>query len=283
MLWANFLEQIPPGSTQDIEDLFKNEAREINSSDIQLHCDSDKCKGVRFFNPIHTPTIKQKYSEDVFITYWCRNCQYSTKLFSLRILNPAGTKGTAMKHGELPFFGPPLPSRVISLVGPDRELFLRGRRCENQGLGIGAFAYYRRVVENQKGRLINEISKVATRLGASAQTIQAFERAGKETRFSRAIDDIKAAIPASLLIDTHNPLVLLHSALSEGIHAATEEDCLKWAMSIRVVLTELADRISIALKDDAELKQAISDLLRAGREEARQHTNQSLNEDTGSV
>jgi len=71
MLWANFLEQIPPGSTQDIEDLFKNDTGEINSSDIQLHCESDKCKGVRFFNPIHTPTIKAKYYEDVFVTYGC--------------------------------------------------------------------------------------------------------------------------------------------------------------------------------------------------------------------
>jgi hypothetical protein len=279
MLWANFLEQIPPGTTQEIEDLFKNDGGEINSSDIQLHCDSDKCKGVRFFNPIHTPTITQKYGENVFITYWCRNCQYNTKLFSLQITVGGGKKGTAMKHGELPFFGPPLPSRVINLVGPDRELFLRGRRCENQGLGIGAFAYYRRVVENQKGRLIDEIAKVAKRLGASAQTIQVFEKAAKETQFSRAVDDVKAAIPASLLIDTHNPLVLLHSALSEGLHARTEEECLELAMSIRVVLTELADRISIALKDEVELKQAISNLL---QRQARQQADQST-EETGSI
>lgn len=54
-------------------------------------------------------------------------------------------------------------------------------------------------------------------------------------------------------------------------------------MSIRVVLTELADRISIALKDDAELKQAISNLLQRGSQEARQQTGQSKNEETGSV
>jgi hypothetical protein len=36
-----------------------------------------------------------------------------------------------------------------------------GRRAENQGMGIGAFAYYRRVVENQKNRIIAEIKRVA--------------------------------------------------------------------------------------------------------------------------
>ena len=32
----------------------------------------------------------------------------------------------------------------------DEQLLRKGRRTENQSLGIGAFAYYRRVVENQK-------------------------------------------------------------------------------------------------------------------------------------
>lgn len=267
MLWAHFLERTPPGTTEDIEDLFKGQTFEVTSTDIQLHCDSEKCNGVRFFYARLTPTIKYSYGEDVFITYWCRNCQYRAKTFALHISDLAGKAGKAMKYGEVPFYGPPLPSRVISLVGPDRELFLRGRRCENQGLGIGAFAYYRRVVENQKGRLIDEIARVAKRLGASAPTIEAFEKAANEIQFSRAIEDIKTAIPASLFINNHNPLVLLHGALSEGLHAKTEEQCLELAMSIRVVLTELADRISIALKDDAELKQALSNLMQRGADE----------------
>ena len=55
--------------------------------------------------------------------------------------------------------------------------------------------------------------------------------------------------------------MLLHSALSEGLHAQTDEECLEVATSIRLVMTELADRISTALKDEAELKQAVSRLL----------------------
>jgi len=66
-----------------------------------------------------------------------------------------------------------------------------------------------------------------------------------ETQFSKAIETIKAAIPESLLIDGHNPLTLLHDALSEGLHAQTNEDCLELATSIRVVLTELAERIPV--------------------------------------
>ena len=51
-----------------------------------------------------------------------------------------GTVG-ALKFGEFPAFGPPVPPRVLSLIGPDKDLFLKGRRSEIQGLGVGAFAY----------------------------------------------------------------------------------------------------------------------------------------------
>jgi hypothetical protein len=167
-----------------------------------------------------------------------------------------------LKLGELPLFGPPTPSRVISLIGPDRKIFLKGRRAEIQGLGIGAFAYYRRVVENQKNRILTEIGKVAARVGARAEDLEKLEAARHETQFSKAVEDVKAALPQILLIDGHNPLTLLHRALSEGLHAQTDEQCLELATSIRVVLTELAERIILALKDEAELKQAVTRLLK---------------------
>ncbi|HEV3420041.1 MAG TPA: hypothetical protein VG075_07045 [Candidatus Acidoferrum sp.] len=52
-------------------------------------------------------------------------------------------------------------------------------------------------------------------------------------------------------------LDFLHDAVSEGLQRKTDEECLELATSIRVVLTELAERISNALKDDQELKQAL--------------------------
>lgn len=271
MTLAEFLEQTPPGVSEDIQGLFEwddNSVR-ITRSDIQLYCNSEKCKGARFFKYFYSSlvSIGTSTGTDTFITYQCRNCQLNMKDYAVRLKRPDGLSmnGNAMKFGEYPAFGPPIPSRVISLVGPDRDIFIRGRRSENQGLGIGAFAYYRRVVENEKGRLITEIGKVAERLGASPEILEQFEKASKETQFSRAIDSIKAAIPNALYIDGHNPLTLLHSALSEGLHAGSDEECLEMATSIRVVLTELAERISMALKDEAELKQAITNLLKRGK------------------
>lgn len=172
----------------------------------------------------------------------------------------------SLKIGEYPAFGNYTPARVISLIGPDREMFLQGRRAENRGLGIGAFAYYRRVVENQKTRIIGQILKVARKVGASPEVIRDLEAAASETQFSAVIDSIKPTIPESLLIDGHNPLKLLYSALSKGIHEQDDAKCLQLAESIRVILTELSERIALALKEHAELKSAVSKILQVNSE-----------------
>ncbi len=268
ILFANFLETNPPGTNRIITDLFtlsQYNVRVISRPELQLSCNFESCNGIRFFVCLTNEQPVRLGSESsipTFLNYRCRNCRTTEKLFALLLYAEGeGHEGIAHKIGEYPSFGPPIPSRVISLIGPDREIFIRGRRSEIQGLGIGAFAYYRRVVENQKSRLITEMAKVAERLGAKREVLAAFSRAAAETQFSKAIDDIKDAIPQTLLINGHNPLTLLHKALSEGLHAQPDEECLEIATSIRVVMTELAESISLALKDEAELKQAVNRLL----------------------
>jgi hypothetical protein len=92
---------------------------------------------------------------------------------------------SCFKFGELPPYGPPTPSRLISLLGPGRDFFLKGRRCENQGLGIGAFVYYRRVVEDQKNRILKQIAKVAETVGAPPETVAALRAAQKNISSAR--------------------------------------------------------------------------------------------------
>lgn len=271
---AEFLESTPPGVSEEISDLFTVESTPnvywaVSQPEILLHCWSDACQGSRFFRcPSRPVIVEQPGPNSAFLKYFCRNCGKSEKTYALCLQQhnqEYPLSGTAIKYGELPSFGPHTPSRLISLIGPDRDFFLQGRRAENQGLGIGAFAYYRRVVENQKSRIITEIGKVAQKLGTPDEMLKKLEIAANEPQFSRAVDDVKGAIPDSLLIQGHNPLKLLHSALSDEIHnAQTDQDCLQIAQDIRVVLTELADRISQILKDESELRHSVGRLLKRG-------------------
>ena len=264
--FAEFLESSPPDAEEKVTSIGvvsqQGGGLTLRELDIQLHCPSETCNGVRVFALQSGTLVGTTWSHE-FLRFYCRNCRKTTKTYALCIRQEKSgyASGVVRKLGELPTFGPPVPARVITLIGPDRELFLRGRRAENHGLGIGAFAYYRRVVENQKGRIIGEIGRVAERLGANEQAAKLFTEAAAETQFKTAIEKVKSAIPQSLLVQGHNPLTLLHTALSEGLHDLPEEECLALATTIRVVLTDLAERISQALKDDAELKEAVSRLL----------------------
>src|SRR5581483_4102458 len=268
--WADFLASSPPDFVQELPDLFETgwvgsrKVADLIHPDVYLYCGHEKCAGWRYFGHVSGSlrAADPKMWHDAFLYYQCRNCQSTIKVFAVGLLWTNGESGKARKFGENPPFGPHTPPRVISLIGPDKELYLQGRRSESRGLGIGAFSYYRRVVENQKGRIIEEIAKVAKRIDAKEEVLKRFEAAAKETQFSKAIDEIKDGIPPVLFIDGHhNPLTLLHTALSEGLHADTDAECLEIAKDIRLVLSELAERLAQALKEQVELKSAVTRLL----------------------
>lgn len=264
-----FLESVPPGQQRFIGSMNISLNGVANSwltwepKDLRLYCKSEECSGFRFFEPLDSHGVQKKGISRLYAVYCCRNCKKEYKAFALLIERSSDELIKIYKYGELPQFGPPNPPKVMALMGGERDAYLKGRRCENQGLGIAAFAYYRRVVENQKAKIIGEILKVAEKLNADPELIEDLKAAKLETRFTEAIGRIKHGLPPVLLIDGHNPLTLLHSALSEGLHGNSDEDCLELATSIRVVLTELVERMATAVKEEAVLTSAVQRLLKA--------------------
>jgi hypothetical protein len=298
--WAEFLESQPPNQIRKISEIVESEvpdpetdaiepsslgnsvAKALAQSEakrqprplwlppISLHCDSGSCGGIRFFDPTKDETtLSLNAWKKVFLTYHCRHCRQTFKVYAVKVRHTGDGHGEAMKYGEMPPFGPHIPTKMFSLLGQDQELFRKGSRAESQGMGIGAFAYYRRVVENQKNRLIDEIVKVSTKLNVDSTIIAEIEKARSETRFTKALEILKDALPNVLLIDNHNPLALLHTALSDGLHEQSDEVCLVRAQSIRIVLAELSERIAHVLKEDTELKGAVSKLLQVKTEKPK--------------
>lgn len=266
--FAEFLEEAAPGKSSPITKLATEDTEYragdwyVARPDLQLHCSHESCNGTRFFRCSTNYVTDLPFDEhkQFFIEYLCSNCQTSTKTFALGAIRNDGENGHCHKFGELPLYGPPTPAKLIKMVGPDRDAFLKGRRCENQGLGVGAFVYYRRVVENQKNRVLDEIIRVAKKLGSKPGLVETLEAAKVETQFSKALASVKNAIPETLFVNGHNPLALLHSALSEGLHDKSDDECLEIASSVRVVLSDLAERLGSALKDEAELNNAVARL-----------------------
>jgi len=265
---AEFFERVAPGEKVLVPQMAMqvrgayNTYWELQLPVLELHCTFESCGGVRFFESKNELNAEPRELSSHFASFVCKNCTKSSKTYAFTVLiRSDGASVELTKFGEQPAFGPPTPARLVTLIGSERDYYFKGRRSENQGLGIAAFAYYRRVIENQKNRIIDEIIRVSQKIGAQSEVVEDLLAAKSETQFSKAVSTIKHGVPQAILINGHNPLLLLHSALSEGLHAQTDAECLELATSIRVVLTELAERLAAALKEEAELQAAVSRLL----------------------
>lgn len=267
--FGKFLEEFPLNTAQKISGYYKDERAQYNryrklAPQNRLYCDGEMCEGYRRFDGKWLSPSEigsQELSRD-FLVYRCRDCGTREKTFCILSMpyDNAGN-GIAIKIGEFPELHIDLPSALPKLLGEEYRFFIKGLKCEKQGFGIGAFAYYRRVVENQKGRFLLQIANVAKRLGVSTEVIALIEAAAAEDQFSKAVDNVRDYIPSTLLIDGHNPMKLLHKALSIGLHASDDETCLQAAHSIRMVLQDLSQRIKDTLREEQGLKTAINALL----------------------
>lgn len=234
----------------------------LSTATIYLHCDHEACSGIRAFRRTESyKTVNYQEWKLDYLDFQCSNCRSTNKTFSVAMQadDAMSGSGKSYKFGEMPPFSPRTPAKLMSMIGGDRELFLKGRRCEAQSLGIGAFTYYRRMVENQRTRIIEEMIRVAKTLQASNEMIADLRTALHEKQFTKSLEIIK--VPDVLRIGGHNPMALLHDALSSGVHQLSDDECLERAGHIRIVLSELSERVTQVLKDDAELKKAVSGIL----------------------
>ena len=263
--WKSFLETTPPNTPVTISGLAVSHPTHANTwrivnPYIELHCEHDD--GVRRFNPASSYVVlpaRPSTPSYEFIAYLCRDCQSSTKTLAVLIqrsdFEDLGNV-EVMKLGEYPPFSAPISSRIQKLLSDsDLELYRKGVRAEAQGLGIGAATYFRRIVDEQWQHLVKEIRRAAERLGV--KDLGVYDAAMVETQFSKAVAMLKDAIPEKLLIlKGENPLTLLYKPLSQQLHEMTDEECLKQAADIRLVLTVLLENIAEVMKDQDELTAA---------------------------
>lgn len=266
--WKEFLESTPAYVEHQFENLIRDMTPSgpgyewgFHSPRIQLYCEVDD--GVRWCDP--SVKVDCAQYRTLFIRYTCRDCGQWGKTFAL-ILSPnvavKATVLTSIKLGEYPPFGSHLAKRLQDMLPEtDLKLYRKGLRVEREGQGIGAAAYFRRVVDNQWKALVKKLRDAAEKLGTPLEGLRIFEEALTQQQFSTAVDMLRDAIPAKLLIlDGRNPLTLLYKPLSVQIHNLSDEQCLQQAADIRVVLNETFDNISRVLKDDETLKAAVSRL-----------------------
>ena len=175
----------------------------------------------------------------VNLNYICASCENYTRFFAIKM--GEGLK-TIEKIGQFPPWSIKIEKNLKKLLKEYSEYYKKGKTCESQSYGIGAFVYYRRIVEGVIGDLLELIPDLM-----KGEELEEYQEALEKVRNTKNTADkialVKDLLPLILKTEQFNPLKTIHDTLSKGIHEKTDEECLDDAELIRTSLVFLVDAI----------------------------------------
>lgn len=178
------------------------------------------------------------------VQYNCQSCGKFERYFMLEFGEDDGGD-YVMKVGQSPSWDITPDKALEKMLGVRAQYYSRALVCESQSYGIGAFAYYRRIVEEIIDDLLSEIADIVENDEQKEKYKIALENAKKTKVTQDKISLVKDLLPDSLRPGGMNPLSVLHEVLSEGIHGQTDERCMDMSSDVRTVLEYLVNQTSI--------------------------------------
>lgn len=226
---------------------------------LNLYC--KKCKSTQTFgffsfssdmgdeSPINGAIIELAYS--------CAGCDNSWQFYWVKI---GDNLDYIMKIGQFPPLDISVDKNFKKILGKHEGTYKKGLICESQGYGIAAYVYYRRIVETIINELLEGIMDLVSDENKEEYK-EALEQVQKSHSAQDKIDIVKDLLPPVLMPEGNNPLKLLYSQLSSGIHSLSDEECLKRASNIRNILIFLVKETINHQNSSKDFTESIKNLL----------------------
>jgi hypothetical protein len=260
-----FLQEAPLYSWREFV-LPETERGSLAVTQIDVHCEiCDKERPFMDMRPrgggagsgiVVKPVLKTGTS---YFTFTCVTCQKDERNYLVEQVVGGGTV-RVQKYGERPRGRVPRDRRLQKFLQDDRENYEKAVLCLSHEYGIAAFAYFRRIVETNIGRLLELVEEDAKASGGDAATLSALQELRKESPMSERIKLANLALPQHLRPDGLNPLGRLYQVLSEGVHSLSEEDCLRKARDTSECLAFLVSELATRRQHREKFKAAVSQL-----------------------
>jgi len=193
----------------------------------------------------------------ICVEYLCEACREFSRFFLLWF-DPNGA--FVEKVGQYPSWDISIEPSLRKMLSQHAETYKNGLICESQGYGIGAFAYYRRIVEEIIGSLLELIPELMSG-NEKERYLTALEKVKQTTVTEEKIRLVKDLLPPVLRPDGLNPLSTLHEVLSEGLHDKPDEECLSLAAQIREVLLFLVNQVTASKEAKKNFTESMRKLL----------------------
>lgn len=236
--------------------------KELDKPAIHMECPI--CSSPQTFNMLNeyyteagVNWLTRPHGLVIRVEYICEACRSFSQFFLLRF----DSNGTYVeKAGQFPPWDISIEPALQKMLGPHAGTYKKGLTCESQSYGIGAFAYYRRIVEKIIGNLLEQISDLMS--GTDKERyLAALEKVGKTTVTEEKIKLVKDLLPPVLRPDGINPLSTLYEVLSEGLHGKPDEECLSLAAQVREVLLFLVNQVTASKEAKKNFTESMRKLL----------------------
>ena len=142
-----------------------------------------------------------------------------------------------------------VPRTVEKRLGASADFYRKALTSRNEGYGLAAVAYFRRVVEDKTNELIDVVADAAATFGVPSTDVEKIRAAKNEKAYEDKLKIAARAIPEVLKPDGANPFQAMYDILSVGIHTQSEDECLQIADDTREIFDYLFDRLRTETSD----------------------------------
>lgn len=235
----------------------------LRINEIDSYCDA--CQQSRPFQDLRSygggagTAFKALASGTSYFEFTCVSCRKQKHEFLVeQIVTESEIK--MQKYGELPRKKLDRDKALQKFFSDDSENYEKAIVCLSHGFGVAAFAYMRRIIENNIEKLLEMIKDDNNSTDNNSDVLSALEELKKQSPMSDKISIANNALPTYLQPDGLNPLGRLYQILSEGVHSLSDSECLDRANRIQSCLKYLISELGARKANRAKFKSMIGSL-----------------------
>jgi hypothetical protein len=170
-------------------------------------------------------------------------CGFCSKEVHMFLVETDPERQRIRKVGQLPPWSLEVSPDVAAHLGSDLDLYRKGLACLSQGYGLGACAYFRRVLENRVDSILDLLLVYLTLDDSGAEAAAQIRTIRQGKVADKKLQEVHPYFPEALRVAGHNPVKLLYEQLSEAMHVGEEDESCALAQrlsgTLAYVLTEL--------------------------------------------
>lgn len=198
----------------------------------------------------------REMKKSLTLTFECVTCRKDSKRFWLKIEHIEEII-TLQKIGQDPQKELSRSKALSKFFKADKEEYNKAVISIANGYGVAAFAYMRRIVENNILGLLEQIQEGVDKDSEIAKSINELKTTSP---MSDRIKIANNALPDYLKPEGFNPLGQIYGLLSDGVHSLPDKECLAKAENIQACLEFLISELAAHKQNKEEFKKRLAAL-----------------------